>query len=49
VKVTEPGECTTSVRSLAARSTACVPLGMVTVLPRLSSPAAGSRGRRPSA
>jgi hypothetical protein len=33
VKVTEPGECTTSVRSLAARSTACVPLGLVTVFP----------------
>src|SRR5215475_39542 len=41
VKVTEPGECTTSVRSLAARSTACVPLGLVTVLspPVLSRPA----------
>ena len=35
VKVTEPGECTTSVRSLAARFTACVPLGLVTSLPRL--------------
>jgi hypothetical protein len=28
VNVTEPGECTTSASSLAARSTACVPLGL---------------------
>src|SRR5262249_38466579 len=38
VKVTEPGECTTSVRSLAARSTACVPLGLVTMLPACALP-----------
>src|SRR5215472_16941997 len=38
VKVTEPGECTTSVRSLAARSTAWVPLGLVTVFPACALP-----------
>ena len=42
VKVTEPGECTTSVRSLAARSTACVPLGLVTVFPACALPPSAS-------
>ena len=50
VKVTEPGECMTSVRSLAARLTACVPLGLVTVFPACALPPPASvAGCRPSA